>query len=57
MTLLPLKCNCGWNHRIKKDSTTPKEAVMMKCNYCPKCMDNMKEDYFEWYINDKGETI
>jgi len=58
MTLLTLKCNCcGWNHRIKKDSKAPEDAVMMQCNYCLQCNPDLKGIYNEWYVNEKGEKI
>lgn len=55
---MQIVCDCG----NQQDAGTvgyevPKDAVQMRCNFCPKCEDDAGDYYEEWFVDEKGEVI
>ena len=54
MEAIKMNCDCGKVHDVKKDNSTPKNAISMGCNWCPDCEDTAEDYYQEWYNLDEG---
>ena len=47
---------CNEVYDLRKTSEIPDHVFFMRCNWCPSCEINAKEDYEEWYDeNESGE--
>jgi len=56
--MIVLKCDqCEVEHKIKRTAEIPKEAISMRCNYCPNCSYIKKDQYEETFIYPKIKAI
>ena len=53
-----IQCQCGNSHKAKlKGYNVPKDANIMKCNFCPDCENEAMDYYEEWYEDKNGENL
>jgi len=56
METIPITCDgCHTTHQVTRDSTAPKNAISMGCNWCPICGDQAEDIYDEWYNENDGD--
>jgi len=52
---MKIVCNCGYSQKANLDGCdVPKEAVVLRSNFCPKCEHKTNDDYWEDWFEDKN---
>lgn len=54
---MKIKCKCGNSKKANLSGyDIPKNAVIMVCNFCPKCEEDSNDDcYEEWFEDSDGK--